>query len=232
MNKQYPILQLPIIDEEGFIAERHVTQDLFREEFKDNKFMIIWVHQGHGEIIIDHAGFTFESNQIFFLYPYQSVRLEMNHEIEVSVLRFHAGFFCIHKNHHDIPCNGLLFNVVFGKPVVRLTTEETQQLTFFMDGILEELEAENTGQFTAIVNYLKSFLLVAMRAKAKENEESKQQQDSGSQSLLQRLTEAVDANFRRLHFPADYAELLDTPLKTLGKVSKQYFGKTLTQLIS
>jgi len=232
-SHQYPVLQLPIIEEEGFIAERVTTSSLYEQEFKDNKFIILWVHQGHGEIFIDGAPFTFENNQIYFLYPYQSFRLKMNEEIEATVLRFHAGFFCIHKNHQDVPCNGLLFNVVFGKPVVRLTTAETTQLDFTLRGILDELKEESTGQFTVIVSYLKSFLLLAMCAKEKENAEvAAQGIEPASQSVLQKLTEAVDAHFRRLHFPADYAELLNLPLKTLAKVSKQYFGKTLTQLIT
>jgi AraC family transcriptional activator of pobA len=48
---------------------------------------------------------------------------------------------------------------------------------------------------------------------------------------LPELRELVEANYRRLHSPVDYAELLSTSPKTLGRLVKAHFGKTLTELI-
>jgi AraC-like DNA-binding protein len=41
----------------------------------------------------------------------------------------------------------------------------------------------------------------------------------------------VEANYCRLHSPVDYAEKLHTTPKTLGRLVKTHFGKTLTELI-
>ncbi len=41
----------------------------------------------------------------------------------------------------------------------------------------------------------------------------------------------VEANYRRLHAPADYADLLSTTPKALGRLVKQHLGKTLTELV-
>ena len=48
---------------------------------------------------------------------------------------------------------------------------------------------------------------------------------------LERLTELVEANYRRLHSPADYAALLHVTPKTLGRLVRKWLGKTPTDLI-
>jgi AraC family transcriptional regulator, transcriptional activator of pobA len=45
------------------------------------------------------------------------------------------------------------------------------------------------------------------------------------------LRELVEKHYRRLHAPADYADLLYTTPKSLGRLVKAHLGKTLTELI-
>jgi AraC family transcriptional regulator, transcriptional activator of pobA len=50
--------------------------------------------------------------------------------------------------------------------------------------------------------------------------------------ILQNLKEAIEKDFRTKHSASDYAEMLSISANALAKMTKTYFNKTLTDLIS
>ena len=54
----------------------------------------------------------------------------------------------------------------------------------------------------------------------------------GDASLLRQLKEMIEMHFRTKHSGGEYAELLNVSIKTLGRIVKNYFQRTLTEIIS
>ncbi len=50
--------------------------------------------------------------------------------------------------------------------------------------------------------------------------------------ILQNLKDAIEKDFRTNHSAIDYAQSLNISAKALAKITKTYFNKTLTDLIS
>lgn len=50
--------------------------------------------------------------------------------------------------------------------------------------------------------------------------------------LLKTLKDAIEEHYKSKHSPSDYADLLNISAKALNRISKTYFNKTLSNLIS
>ena len=50
--------------------------------------------------------------------------------------------------------------------------------------------------------------------------------------ILQTLKDAIEKDFKKKHTASDYAAMLNISAKALAKITKAYFNKTLTELIS
>ena len=80
---------------------------------------------------------------------------------------------------------------------------------------------------------MKIFLIHAARLKKKQEKEFEQQhQEYNHPLILQNLKELLEVHFREKHSPSDYAIMLNITSKTLGKIAKTHFNKTLTELIT
>ena len=51
-------------------------------------------------------------------------------------------------------------------------------------------------------------------------------------SIIQELKKHLEENYRVKHSPSEYADALNISPKALAKISKDYFNKTLTSIIS
>jgi AraC-like DNA-binding protein len=76
-------------------------------------------------------------------------------------------------------------------------------------------------------------MIKAVRIKSIQNPELKEDiPDSKEPFVLQQLVEHIEDNFRQEHQPSYYASLLNITPKALGRIIKQYYNRTLTNLIA
>ena len=54
----------------------------------------------------------------------------------------------------------------------------------------------------------------------------------GEPFVLQKLKDAIEEHYKTKHSASDYADMLHVSPKALGKIAKNYFNKTLTDLIA
>ena len=87
------------------------------------------------------------------------------------------------------------------------------------------------AQYELLVSYLKIFLINASRIKLRQTL-IKKNQTVKEPRTLQALRDAIDTHFRTVHTPSGYASLLNLSVKSLNRVVKKHFGKTLTHVIS
>lgn len=95
------------------------------------------------------------------------------------------------------------------------------------------MQNPSLAQYELLVSYLKIFLINASRLKVDQYSLPQQALgDSKEPFILQNLMDSIEQNYKAMHTAGDYANLLNVSAKTLARVSKTYFNRTLTDLIS
>jgi AraC family transcriptional activator of pobA len=198
-----------------------------------NYFTLIWIQKGNGKVKVDFSEYDFTENQLLAFAPYQPFMLSTTEAIEGIVIHFHPDFFCIMKHHHEVSCNGVLFNNIYEPPYV--TIDETAKVTFSMvlDQIKVEMQNPALAQYELLVSYLKIFLITASRLKKEQQPaEVATIEENSAPFILQNLKNYIELHFKTKHSASDYADLLHITPKALAKITKNHFNKTLTDLIS
>ena len=200
---------------------------------RNNYFSLIWAKEGKGKVKADFAEYEFTENSLFAFAPYQPYMFTMDNHLKGIAIHFHSDFFCIHKHHKEIACNGVLYNNVYQPPFV--TVDEASAATFEMlcEQIRKEMQNPALAQYELLVSYLKIFLITASRLKTQQHigimEELKENKEP---FILQKLKDAIEENFKTKHSPADYAEMLYITPKALARITKNHFNKTLSSIIN
>ena len=199
---------------------------------RNNYYSLIWVTKGKGKVKADFAGHHFEENSLLAFSPYQPFMLCVSEPIEGIAIHFHPDFYCIHMHQKEVSCNGVLFNNIYQPPYVQVTQQAEQTFKMVIEQMKTEIQNAELAQYELLISYLKIFLITASRLKTEQLEEMKSVPDSKEPVILQSLKDAIELNFKTKHSAGNYAELLNISPKALAKLSKNYFNKTLTDLIS
>jgi AraC-like DNA-binding protein len=198
---------------------------------RSNYFTICWIQAGQGHFWADSACHPFTSPSLLFFVPYQYMRLVSEMRIRGVTLQFHANFLCIETYHEEVGCNGVLFNDIYGVPVVELEGRPEREVAELFDQIRGELTEGGLAQSEMLLSYLKVLLIRATRLKREQQGVLAGRSHERFPPVLESLRELIEVNYRHRHAPADYARLLDADPKGLGKVVKAHLHKTLTELI-
>lgn len=198
-----------------------------------NYYSLIWIKEGSGTAQIDFAEFDFTAGTLFALTPYQPFVLNEKEKLEGVVLNFHPDFFCIHKHHEQVACNGVLFNNIYSPPYFCVDDDTRREFEMILSQMKSEVQKADLAQYELLVSYLKIFLITASRAKAKQQPESLQDTpDEKEPFILQKLKDLIETHFKSIHSAGEYADMLNISPKALAKITKNHFNKTMTNLIS
>ncbi|MCF8254588.1 MAG: helix-turn-helix domain-containing protein [Bacteroidia bacterium] len=198
-----------------------------------NYYSLIWVQKGNGKVKVDFSEYEFEENSFFSFAPYQPFMFSFNSETKGIVLNFHPDFFCIHKHQKEVACNGILFNNIYQAPFISIDQNTSNAFTNIIEQMKVEMQNPDLAQSELLVSYLKIFLITASRLKTAQQPEAKLAQTENQEPLiLQTLKDAIERDFKTKHSASDYADVLNISAKTLAKITKNYFNKTLTELIA
>lgn len=195
-----------------------------------NQFALYLVEAGSGRCEVNEASHRFEAGDVLCLAPYQHVTFCAEAASHGRVLRFHANFVCLEIFHAEVGCNSKLFDDPFGGIAVRLESTERSEITRHVMRVADELHVKATGYKEAAIACLKLVLVGLTRAKFAEAERVEGARRVEPPALLA-LREALEANYHRLHAPADYAALLGVSPKHLGRLVREHHRKSLTTLI-
>ena len=199
---------------------------------RNNYYSLIWITEGNGKVKADFAEYTFEKNSLFAFSPYQPFMFSATN-IKGIALHFHPDFFCIHKHQNEVACNGVLFNNIYQPPFAVITEASKASLTMLIEQIQIEMKQPALAQYEILISYLKIFLITASRLKTEQQPEAHASvADLKEPFILQTLKDAIEKDFKKKHSPSDYAETLNISAKALAKITKNYFNKTLTELIA
>jgi AraC family transcriptional regulator, transcriptional activator of pobA len=225
VNPQNGNLAFKIFSFEGNCAFDHVQ--------RNNYYSLIWIIKGSGKVKADFAEYEFSENSLFAFSPYQPFMFVTEEHLEGIAIQFHPDFYCIHMHQKEVACNGVLFNNIYEPPFTLI--DELNAVTFKMllGQMKTEMQNQALAQYELLVSYLKIFLITASRLKTEQQPEAKQAvADLKEPFILQNLKDSIEKDFKTKHSASDYADALNISSKALAKITKTYFNKTLTELIS
>jgi AraC-like DNA-binding protein len=199
---------------------------------RNHYYSLIWITEGKGKAKVDVAEYGVENGMLFAFSPYQPFMFSAK-GLRGVALHFHPDFFCIHKHQTEVACNGVLFNNIYAPPFTHLDEPTINLLSGLLSQMKTEMQRSELAQYEILVSYLKIFLINASRLKAAQQPGVAEAiGDINEPFILQNLKEAIEKDFRKKHSPSEYAEALNISAKALAKITKNYFNKTLTELIS
>lgn len=199
---------------------------------RNNYYSLIWITEGEGSVKADFSEHEFVPGMMFAFTPYQPFMLATA-AVKGIAIHFHPDFFCIHKHQAEVACNGVLFNNIYEPPYISIDMKAAATLTMIAEQMKEEIQNAALGQYELLVSYLKIFLITASRIKVVQQPQTLVEPDNVKEPfILKTLIDSIEQNFKSKHSASDYAESLNVSPKTLAKITKTHFNKTITDLIA
>jgi len=198
-----------------------------------NYYTMLLVMEGEGKLKADFSEYAFTGPALMCFAPYQPFLVNAPVNFKGMAINFHPDFFCIHKHHKQVACNGVLFNTIYKPPFGPLQQDILLQLLQLAEQMKTEMQHVEMAQYEMLLSLLKIFLITASRSKTRQLPAEQQillQQKEPP--VLQQLKDAIETHYRKKHAPKEYASLLNITPKALGKITKIFFNKTLTHLIA
>jgi AraC family transcriptional regulator, transcriptional activator of pobA len=200
---------------------------------RNNYYSIIWITEGRGQVKSDFSEYEFEAGQMYSFTPYQPFMFSTNKKLKGIAIQFHPDFYCIHMHQKEVACNGVLFNNVYEVPYINVDTVASNTFGLIVEQIKSEMQNAALAQYEILVSYLKIFLITAARIKTEQQPAAKTIiSDLKEPFIIQSLKDTIEKDFKTKHAPSDYADALNISAKALAKITKTYFNKTLTEIIS
>lgn len=217
-----------IADQDILMSLQEIGPSYFENIPQSSDYTVFFLTEGSGTYFADIGKFEFKAPVLLFSTPLQKLSFIQDEELKGFVVNFHSDFYCIEYHKKRVACNGLLFNNIYIEPSVVL---DLNQLEFFKSLSLDIMNEFASSEPDEMVfrSYLQLFLAKSSSIKLKamaspEVEKAKDEQMEAFRNLL-------EANYLKLHKPADYAELLAMAPNTLSKKCQQYFGKSPSLMI-
>lgn len=200
---------------------------------RNNFFSLIFIKQGSGEVKADFSKHYFQDGAMFAFSPYQPFLFSSDRECRGFAIQFHPDFFCIHKHQNEVACNGVLFNNIYEPPYLILSTQQQEHIDIIVSQLKNEVLNNDLAQYELLVAHLKILLIHLSRIKMEQQPEEPKDVLKGEKPfVLQNLKDAIEDHFKIKHSAGEYADLLNISAKALAKITKSYFNKTVTELIS
>jgi len=204
----------------------------FNEVQRVPYFSIILMSEGKGELKADFTDYQISKGAILFFSPFQPFMIDGT-MLKGVMINFHPDFFCIFRHQNEVACDGILFNDPNNPPLFNIPENESSSIYNIIEQIKTEVLLAGLAQQDLLIAYLKILLIRAIRIKTQKSTALLlMEQGTSDSNLLRQLKEMIEMHFKAKHNGGEYAELLNVSIKTLGRIVKNHFQKTLTEIIS
>ena len=198
-----------------------------------NHYAVIWIKEGAGNVHADFSDYTINANSLYSFSLYQPFQFKAEKHLSGIALYFHPDFFCIHKHHKEVACNGVLFNNIYNSPSIKIDSKTEINFNMLIEQLKLEMQNPALAQYELLVSYLKIVLITASRLKTEQQEAKNVETNKHDEPfILQNLKNFIETHYKTKHTASDYANMLAITPKALTKLTKSHFNKTLTELIA
>jgi len=222
----------PVDGELGFRMVYFEDDKQFSKLQRVPYFTIILVLEGNGKLKADFADYKISKGAMLFLSPFQPFMID-GAKLKGVMINFHPDFFCIFRHQNELSCDGILFNNPNDPPFFNIPEKERSAIYIIIEQIRLEMLFGGLAQHDLLVAYLKILLIGAIRIKFLKNTTSLlRDKGTADSNILRQLKKMIELHFKTKHSGGEYAELLNISIKTLGRIVKNNFQRTLTEIIS
>src|SRR5450432_4299928 len=120
-----------------------------------NYYTMLIVTEGEGNLKADFTAYEFKSPALMCFAPYQPFLLDVKENFKGMAINFHPDFFCIHKHHNEVACNGVLFNTIYKPPFGPLQQDILLQLLQLAEQMKTEMQHVEMAQYEMLLSLLK-----------------------------------------------------------------------------
>jgi len=200
---------------------------------RNNYFSLIWIKEGFGKVKTGFSEFHFKDNSLFAFAPLQPFVFTPENTIKGVVINFHPEFMFIHHQEKQKAFKEVLYNNANQPPFINIDTNSIAAFDMLCEKMEAELQNPSLAQHDLLMAYLRIFLINTSRLKMEQQPlAAVTGKDGKEHHILQKLKDAIEENFRAKHSPGQYAAMLYVTTKTLAKVSKVHYNKTLSNIIN
>ncbi|MDO4702852.1 AraC family transcriptional regulator [Tannerella sp.] len=201
----------------------------FSQSFSSPDYHIL-LFKGEGDFSVDFTTYRCNGATVLFFTPFQTLVWGSGDQIEIEGLAFHGDFYCIEYHKHDVACNGLLFNNIYMYPHITVSDTDFDELHFLLGKIRRELTCDSSFSDAILKAYLQLILALCSRTKKQQLHEVEAAAIDWTREMND-IRQLIDTHFLTQRSPSFYASELALSPSALSKKTRQFFGKTPTQLI-
>lgn len=196
---------------------------------RNNYFTLIWLTKGEGILRTVYSEFDLGENTMFAFAPYQPFMIQ-GENCEGIAIYFHSDFFCIHKHHTEVTCNGVLFNNIHQSPTFPVNTRAQQTFLTLIENMKKEINNSSLAQYEMLISYIKILLITASRIKSEITDN--QPLTELEPEKLQQLKDLIELQFKTVHSTSKYSRQLNISQKALSKLVKRYYKMSFKKLLT
>jgi AraC family transcriptional regulator, transcriptional activator of pobA len=210
---------------------KKLAQNQLNTKLQYNTYTIVFVQNGNGSAHFDYTCSYFRPNTLLFYSPYQTIELHSNRMVDATMIQFSNEFLCMEAHREELSCAGKIFDNLYDPPVLYLKDAEVKNFEEFITKMQETCANDlDFGKEEMIQSYLKLLIIQSSRLFLQAQE--KRQGYAPVPDLLKQFNALIEQKFNTNLLPSDYADELHVSLTQLGKLAKQHYNKTLTDILS
>jgi AraC family transcriptional activator of pobA len=195
---------------------------------------VLWIQQGQGRYddALNTSPFAVPTLLLFAANQPFRLCFEQGTEVRGVALHFGADFYCLEKPHAESADIRMLFNVLAEPIALKVSADDEAAFSSVLALLRREMAQPALAQRDMLASCLRILLIRASRLHVKQAKElTVPAPQTRVPVVLQHLDHLIEQHFHQKHTPAEYADLLHLSPKALGKLTRTYYRRTLTELI-
>ncbi|TCC92400.1 helix-turn-helix domain-containing protein [Pedobacter frigiditerrae] len=191
-------------------------------------FFVAIFTKGSGTHNIDFNNYQIGPGSVFAIIPGQSHSWNLSEDADGYILFHTRSFFNLHfpsKNVRDYP----FFCSMHNSPLILLKEKSLKKAEQIFSEILDEYVHEYLLKFQRIAVMLDLVYIDFSRLYLPKTSIDKKNQNFLIK--IGKLEDLIDANFKRIKSPSQYAEMMFMSERHLNRICKEYLNKTTSDLI-
>jgi len=129
----------------------------------DDKYTIIWVRQGGGELQVDMEKFILEENTAYYIKPRQIISVDIGEDAVGFVISFDREFLELYDMKTSELFNNPLFNPSVTTPVIKISPDVNTFLKSIAVEMLQEYRSFQDLRAEILKGFLKVFIIYLSR---------------------------------------------------------------------
>lgn len=183
------------------------------EEYK-TYIKVLYLPKGC-KVKVDFKVFDTAGPSLFFIGPNQVLTIEELCDEPGYFIFYNQDFYCIQVHDHEVACDGLLYNNIHNMPMTAVPAAHAIFIDTLFTQIADEFILKDSSQEEMLRTYLKQLLIKSTRLWKVQHLDTVMAGHNNDIEFFRRFTQLVDANYKKKHSVADYADVLAIAPKTL-----------------